>query len=151
MTKLIKPTLTNNELEYEVDFELFETDNKLTHTLAMLLGYNETNNDVKLLRQDADGILLVNGSGNASETISNSVATIETTASLLVSSRSNRNNLSIRNNSSNIVYIGFDNTVTVDDGYILDVDSVLNIDNYVGALYAISSTGSNEVRVMEVY
>lgn len=151
MTKIQKPRLTNNNIEYDVDFEQFDTDNKLSHTLAMLMGYDLANDAELLARVDSDGVLLVNSSGSASDTFENSVATIDTSAGLLVAARTNRQNLYIRNNSSNDVYIGKDATVTAANGFILDSGSVLNLDNFIGSLYAIASTGSNEIRVSEVY
>lgn len=149
--KINKPNLLNSEVEYEEDFISFVTDNKMSHTLSQLLGLVQGTQQTKLVRVDSDGVLLVNTEGSIAENLSPSQQDVTTTAVIIVAERSNRNSISIRNLGANTIYIGQDDTVAVASGFPIDANSVKTIDNYIGALYGIASSGTNDIRILEVY
>lgn len=149
--KIIRPPIWNSRIEFDEDKPFYPMDETMKMTLSHLLGFNETNNYTDLLRIDGDGNLLVSGAGAAGENFIPSVASIGTTTGLVVSSRANRKQLLIRNNSSQDVYLSSEATVVLATAYKLDVDSVLTLDNYVGALNGIAVSGSNDLLVAEIF
>lgn len=151
MVDIVNPRLTNSEIEYDNDFPIFETNNQIQHTLSQLLGYVEESGKTVLVRTDSDGNLLVNLEGSSAENATPSKATVTTTVTLIVSSRSGRNNLEVFNEGTVDVYIADDNTVSTTTGYILASGQSISFEDYVGALYGITASGSSDVRVMEVY
>lgn len=151
MVRIIKPTLVNSEIEYTSDFNGFDVDNKMSHNLSQLVGYVESTSKTMLVRVDSDGVLLVNTEGSIANNFEPSQQTVTDSATLIVSSRDTRNNLLIRNLGSETVYISQADSLATDTAYPIDGGSVLSLDNYIGALYGITVSGSSDIRVVEVY
>ncbi len=78
---------------------------------------------------------------------------ITTTATLIQpDSDRRRNSVKITNNSAQTVFIGFDDTVTPDNGFPLEKNDVLEFnqgDLYSGAIFGIVSAATADVRFME--
>lgn len=77
--------------------------------------------------------------------------TVGTSAASLVSARVARTQLVIYNNGSVAIYIGGDDNVDTDSGLVINTGSALSLDQFSGAIYAISGTASQDVRVLETY
>lgn len=146
---LIKPNITNSEMEFTTDVDFASVELNATMTLAQLIGWVDATQSTKLVRVDSDGNLLVSTEGTASNTLAVSSSSVTTSVTLIVTARSNRRELLITNAGSETVYIGYDDTVTLANGFPLIVGAYLNLDNYIGAVYGISPTTTNDVRVLE--
>lgn len=148
--RLIDPPLTNSEFEFEDDFVFHDVDPKLLMALTFLVGYQESNKKTWLLRVDGSGNLLVSTEGTASTSLQNSVATVATTATLVVAERADRKSLFIRNTSAHSLWLGDDTGVTTANGMFLDSGDSIVFENFIGDLYGIASQSSTEVRVGEL-
>lgn len=147
--KIIVPNLANSKMRFSKERDFIEVDEKAIMAMSFLLAYSDNDNLVDYLRVDADGNLLVSSGGTSATSLENSVATITNTVGTLVSSRSDRKSMSIRNNGSEAIYVGKNTSVTTSNGLIIDSGSVYHIENFTGTLYAISATGSVDVRIGE--
>jgi len=72
------------------------------------------------------------------------------TATQIVASNSSRSSLDVFNNSVNIVYLGFDNTVAILNGTPLLPYTGMGWDGYLGELWGISTVINTDVRIMEM-
>jgi hypothetical protein len=80
--------------------------------------------------------------------------TVTTSATLIVSPNTDRLNLILTNFGSTVCYIGQDASVTSSNGVHLNQNDVLTEDNtgtkgYCGPIYAITATGSTDIRYWE--
>lgn len=78
---------------------------------------------------------------------------VTSSATLIRPSNLDRISVSVTNREAEVVYIGFDNTVTTSTGFPLyqqDVMTYTGSDLYTGALYGIVATGSVDVRYTEL-
>lgn len=150
MVKIIKPNLSNSEIEFNSDVMFYDVDERVGMVLSHLIALNESTQSTRMIRCDASGNLLTSSEGVASERVETSTSNITSSPTLLVSPRSNRKQVLIRNVGGENVYIGKDNTVSTTNGFLLDVDSVVTLTNFVGMLYGIVGNMSSEVRVMEL-
>ena len=140
---LIQPNITNSELEFTEDIDFANVE------LDKLIGWVDATKATKLVRVDSDGNLLVSTEGTASDTLVASSASVTTSATLIVSSRSDRRELMITNSGSEVVYIGYTDSVAVATGFPLIVGAYLTLENYIGSVYGISPTTTNDIRVLE--
>ena len=79
--------------------------------------------------------------------------TVTTSATLLRASNPDRISVSITNRTSEILYIGFDNSVTVNTGFSIyqqDVMTYTGSDLYTGALYGIVAASTTDSRYIEL-
>jgi len=74
-----------------------------------------------------------------------------TTATLLSGSRSYRGSVMLVNNSDITVFIGYDNSVTVNNGIPLSPSAVWSEDRWSGDVYGIVASGSADIRVLELF
>lgn len=85
---------------------------------------------------------------NAYNTVS-----ITGTAGILIAANPNRKGLLVRNNGTQIVYLGYDSSVTSSNGFPLSPQDTIETSNllagYRGVLYAISASGTQDIRYME--
>jgi len=79
--------------------------------------------------------------------------TVAATATLLVAARTGRGSVKIINEGTTEVFIGPANTVTISSGgdILLGTRGASHTYNYAGALYGIVGTGTQLVRVVELY
>lgn len=90
----------------------------------------------------------MSGSGG---TGSYGAASVGTSASQIVASRSSRNGLVVQNiHASNDLYIGSDSSVTTSTGVKVPAGASIEFPEYVGAVYGIASGSSTTVRYFEV-
>jgi len=100
------------------------------------LGGNEINVDtIEKVEKTADG---------THDNVSVGVA-----AGVIVAANEDRKAVTIQNLDADNVYIGFDNTVTVNNGYLLRQYGSITMDRYTGAVYGISDAAASDVRYLE--
>jgi hypothetical protein len=75
--------------------------------------------------------------------------TVGTTAVELDAGLGNITGLIVHNNSSNTVYLGFNDAVTTSTGFPLIADEKFYLDGHA-RVWAIAAQAGNDVRVMEV-
>ena len=86
----------------------------------------------------------------AASAISKSVA-CQATATLLSGSRAYRGSVMIVNNSDSTVYIGYSASVTTNDGIPLSPSAVWTEDRWSGDIYGVVTSGSADIRVLELF
>jgi len=72
------------------------------------------------------------------------------TATVLSVKNTKRNSIIIRNEGSEDVFLGTDNTVTTSNGYPLKKDEELRFDDCYSPFWGITSGSAGDVRVLEV-
>ena len=77
-------------------------------------------------------------------------ATIGTSAAVIVAASSREYVIVKNNHATNILYLGFDSSVTTSNGMSVAAGSDRIIDGYDGAVYGIASAASTDVRYLEV-
>lgn len=77
--------------------------------------------------------------------------TIGTSASLVVDQREVRTGVVVYNNGSATIYLGTDSSVTTSNGLPVAIGASGSLDGYMGPVYAISGTASQDVRYLEIY
>jgi hypothetical protein len=75
---------------------------------------------------------------------------VTATAQQVVGSRSQRVSLLLRNYGLTPIFLGDDPNVTTSTGFPLDSDEEMEMDDYVGAVYAISAT-TGDLRYFEIH
>lgn len=75
---------------------------------------------------------------------------VTSTAQVVVGSRSGRVSLSLRNNGTTTVFLGFSPSLTAANGYPLLTNEEYVFEDYLGAVYVISAS-TGDLRFFEVY
>jgi hypothetical protein len=75
---------------------------------------------------------------------------VTATATLIIAANTSRRWVKITNNSSRSIYLGWDASVTTTTGDILYRRQSIIITGTTSAVYGIVSTGTNDVRYLEV-
>ena len=70
-------------------------------------------------------------------------------AGLIVAANTDRKAVTIQNVDADNVCIGFDASVTMNNGLLLRQYSAITLDRYTGAVYGISSAAASDVRYLE--
>lgn len=77
-------------------------------------------------------------------------ATIGATAAVIADG-SSRDHITVKNNhATNILYVGFNSSVTTANGLSVAAGASVTIDGYDGPVYGIASAVSTDVRYIEV-
>lgn len=121
----------------------------IQQSLSRLLGWDALNEIFKLLGVDAEGRLLVSSGATKTDTITYTIIEVETTATLVVNQNNNRKQYLLQNLSGSVTWIGFDGNVDENLGYKLAVDASFGDDVYVGAIYALNTTGNANLLLIE--
>lgn len=150
MVVLLDPRLSKSNIKKSDNVHYPEITLDYIQTLAQLVGYNEATKTTDLLKLDGEGNLLVSSEGTAGEDIYPSSATVTSSATLIVASRADRKSLTLKNLSGVSIYISSSDTVTTGNGYILSDGTSITFDNFIGAIYGIATSGSNDISVLEV-
>ena len=150
MSVILDPRLTKSNIKRSENVHYPEVTNDYIQTLAQLVGYIDATETTDLLKLDGSGNLLVSSEGTASSELLPSSATITNTATVIVSSRSDRKSLSLKNLSGVTIYISSEDTVTTVLGYPLEDGIGISIDNFIGQVYGIVASGSHTINVLEV-
>jgi len=90
------------------------------------------------------------GNWRTSSTGSYGSVSVGTSATQILASNSNRKALIIYNNGDTTVYIGLDSNVTTTSGMPLPPYAYMHVKDYTGPVYGIVSSGSADVRYVEL-
>ncbi len=101
---------------------------------------------------DSDGHVKVDALvlATPSTTFTYAAVTMGVAAAVIKVANSSRLGIAVFNLGTAIVYLGYDNTVTVAAGFPLLSNQGLYFDGYTGALWGISGTAAQDVRYLEV-
>ena len=113
------------------------------------LAASAADGDYQSFKTDALGRLYVN---DTHQTMENAAVSVAATATdLAATDLANRKSILIQNLGNRSVYVGKDNTVTTSNGIELFPGSSIELDVGPGVnLHAISASGSQDVRIMEL-
>ena len=75
---------------------------------------------------------------------------IGNTAKLVLAANTERRAADVFNNSTDILYLGFANTITVLNGMVVLPYCSLTVRGYTGEVWGISSGVSSDIRVLEI-
>lgn len=147
---VINKQLWNSEIDTTEDSVDFPLDVGVKETLSHLLLYDENNDMSVFARADSDGNLLTSRDTQNTQTFDNSNTTIGTSASVVVNTNTDRRGLLVFNLGAATIYLGGTSSVLTTTGFPLLTNSCISFDNYLGALYGISGSAGNDVRVVEL-
>ena len=148
--RVLTPNLANGNINFsDVDFSP-DVDEGIKRTISYLMGYDYTTQDFKLLAVDENGYIANDANSGNSTSFSTSVITVLVTATVIATLNTDRESIRIKNVSGSIIYIGYDSGLTTANGYTLNSDDELILDNYVGTIYGISAIGSLPINVLEL-
>ena len=150
MRKLINKLFSKSELDTNLPSTDLSLDDGLKETISHLMGYDEANEKSVFLRSDANGALLTSRDTQNSSAFDVSIASVTTSATAIVGSNTARKGLAVYNGGSVTVYVLGVNTVTTGNGFPIPPNSGMTFDNYLGALFGIAGSGSNDVRALEL-
>ena len=123
-------------------------------TLRHIDGPTQTNIDQKMRDlgsgQYAESVWVEGGSLPAKGSRTHSVATPTTSAVSVLAANSSRKSATIQNAGTVDVYLGKDNTLTTSTGIKLAAGDSLQDKNSTEAWWAITSSGTGDLRIIEV-
>lgn len=148
---LVVPDLNQHDYEFSPNTFNPKVDENIQQSLVYLIGFDELSNQFRFAKVDNNGRLAVNTEALAKKTGSVGSITVDNTADLIAAENDDRNQLDLYNNGANTVYIGFVSTVLSTNGFPIPAGASFSFNNYNGAVYGITSAGSSDIRVMEVF
>lgn len=138
MPTIQEPNFGVSEIPLSERNDYPEVDMTFLQTLARLMGYDRANEIWRTLNVDAEGNIGLNLSLSAIENAIASNVSVAATATLLVSSRSDRKRLSIFNSSAtSVLYVSSSETVAIATGYQIYPQVEKVFDGFVGAMYGV--------------
>jgi hypothetical protein len=123
---------------YPEQFSRIEIRSDTTQTVTLIVGTGE------VIDGNVGGIFQI----SASSGVAHSAVTIGVAAGLVAAGNPSRGALTIQNLGPAPIYFGSLSTVTTANGIMLDVNGTAEI-THNNAVYAISATAGNDIRVME--
>lgn len=147
MNQVIQPNLADSDINF-TNFPFSpEVEEKLRVSLSFILGKDATDNSFHFIAVDGDGNLAINTSASPSTVINGATVTVTATAGTVASADSNRDKIILTNLSSNSIYIGSNNSVTVDTGIPIRAGEQFVLENFTGALFGITSSLDSDLKV----
>lgn len=148
--RIINDTFVNIEIELEPFQKDLYLSEKVQHALSKLFAYYDAGQQFKAVRVNSAGELLVSSEGGQVSSGSVAQVAVNAAATLIIASNAVRREILLENMGSNDCYIGFDNTVTTANGFLLPAGATFSTDVYTGNIYAIRSAASTcTLSVME--
>lgn len=141
-----------DSLDINPDHQVRKPDisDSIQQTIARLFGWWRGGEQFRLVEIDQDGRLLVSTSPTQGSTWVNSNPTVGVTASAILNQNTSRRQYIIENLGTADIYIGGTSAVTTATGLKIPSGGIFADDVYTGALYAISGTAGQDVRVVEM-
>ena len=147
--------VSNMEGFERVDIALspFDSDPTISEdiqqTLTRLMAWNVANKRFELVRLNSDGSLAFTiGEGRVNTGLV-TITSVGIVAVIILPSNSDRRYFSVVNAGGATVYIGFTSGVAPSTGYPIPPGGTFGNDVFYGTLYAVTSAGATDVRVLE--
>lgn len=114
-------------------------------TLSFISGWDYLNNVRRKIAVDPFGRVMVTGgvTGGAIPNVSQVIVTVGVT--LMIGVDTSRTYLLLHNQGNFVMYFSHSNAVSASNGYRLDVQETVKLDNWTSELYGIAVTGATVV------
>lgn len=149
--RLVEPNINNigidNDGQYPQSPEVSET---LQDTLGRTFGWDYANSNWKPAIIDTDGRLLVSTSPTKASSSVASSASPTTTSAVILSANADRKEAIIQNIGGVAVYISFGGTANITNSFLLIPDATLIVDVWLGAMAAITASGTGSLIIQEM-
>lgn len=138
-------------VDFLADFprEPIEADDKFWQVLPFTLGFHQESARWKRILVDTDGRQLVSTSPTKSNTCTQSIPSVTTTSSTVLSQSSDRKQMILQNTGTVPIYLKFGASAATVNDFELLPDAVLIDDVYYGEVRAITASGTGELRISE--
>lgn len=132
-------------LQVDAEIDNFPADPATQTTLAALLTELQLKADLTETQPVSATV-----EAKSDDTFTHDAVTMGLAAAVIKAANASRLGIAVFNLGSATIYLGYDNSVAVADGFPLLSGTGLYFDGYVGALWGISGTASQDVRYLEV-
>lgn len=151
MAKIYSDRFNRTDLEFHPYVEDPEVSDDIQQSLARLLAWDSANGQWRRLAVDPNGNLNIIVAQNKASSGINTAVSVSTTATLLANVNTSRKSIVIYNNGPETVFLGYDTNVSFSTGIPLTSGSAYSDDTYLGSYFGITSSGTSDVRIGEVY
>ena len=150
MNKIINPILDDGEIVFSKPSFEQELEDGVKRTISILYAYNRDTGKFILVSADENGSIGGGGGSSNSPTLVNSQVDVANTATLIASINAERENIFITNSGTGSLFIGYDSSVTIDNGMPIPMGDRISIPNYTGTIYGIVDGTTTDTRILEV-
>lgn len=148
---VVTPDFLKMNFETLVDLDAPVTINsETTKGLSFILGWDYTNERWARLLSDSDGRLLVSTGQTKTETNTSSNPTVTSSDLEILQANPDRKQVYIQNLGTDNVYLGFGETASVSDGFVLFPKMTIIEDVFIGSIHAIAASGSHILHIQEM-
>lgn len=141
-----------NRIAAEVDKYIVHPDvsEDIQQTLARGMFWDAINETWRFAISDSDGRLYVSTDSTKASSGANSAVSVLNTSTQILAANPVRRYFVIYNNGSAAIAIEYDTVAVLASGLIIPSGGMYSDDSYVGAVFGISGTTGQDVRVLEV-